>query len=969
MQKDGISKKKINAVTVDDIINSPVQNIFGYGSYAETEGEQKFENYAESNRAYAESQKAAAEEGRQMYDENLKKYQSLDSLMKDVEAEHVRFSLKSTESDQEYLDAVKQLGDTDELRNILQTAIKNNTLGKAPNGKQSNLEPAQWLMVRTKQFKDWFGDWEKSYKKQKLINSKPIIFNGNEYKGKYELNSISASNYILNNLRNRKYLNKDTNEEISISRKGAEKVTHHDAESIIHLKSIAYIPKMLENAIFITEKENIKGNNKFDSYRYYVVGLNIGDENYTAKLTIGLKNGKIYYDHSLTKIEKSSLIKSIDSLTSEFANNSTAPIINDKRLLEILQGDSSKVVDENGEPLVVHHGTEAQFNEFDRTKTRANMDIQGNFFSPWEDDAKSYGRNVRKFYIKLNNPATFGQGLKALKIFQGLDKAGEKAANYLIKKGYDGVNNDDEEYIVFDSENIKSAEPVTRDDANNIIPLSERFNPKKKDIRYSLRGNGYLQDKSMSVNARAAYDSGEMPKSKWSKQALLEGLYSVNPNLDISGYKTEVLKEVLLTGAAYHHTSPFYNATNFYKINPKFEKYTQEELTEELDFWKDIIERRPKKDKLQRNRSADDKADEILSKLEFIMKQGTSKYKTFGGLIKAVGNNPNLLDSEFAKAIQKMEETNSRRTVYKEKFEIEKHNKNSKLFKAALELSNTNGSMFSLKSTVAERLMSDLGKALPDSVTYDDEGNVIPLSQRFDQSKKDIRYSLKTIGGEEGWNLTHAVNQKNLVFKQGKFIDFAFTNKKFYVIQNPYYNENIAYSNKEIKIFKSIPIDGNEDLIDFLTELIKNENIQNDETIRRTFKDYTSESRFSLRSNIDASKERRSDERTWYADNRWENNNSGRNNNESYGNSRQASEGTPNRGINTDKQRLSLKKSLQEQYHDQLADAARRIAERQAKVLSDSKKGIKARAANNLDRAEYNWADRRFYLRKWQENI
>lgn len=75
-----------------------------------------------------------------------------------------RYSLKkATENlqNQEYLATVKQLGETDELRNILQTAIKNNTLGKAPNGEQSNLEPTQWLMVRTKQFKDWFGDWEK----------------------------------------------------------------------------------------------------------------------------------------------------------------------------------------------------------------------------------------------------------------------------------------------------------------------------------------------------------------------------------------------------------------------------------------------------------------------------------------------------------------------------------------------------------------------------------------------------------------------------------------------------------------------------------------------------------------------------------------------------------------------------------------------------------------------------------------
>lgn len=38
------------------------------------------------------------------------------------------------------------------------------TYMKAPNGKQSNLSPRQWVQVRTKAFKDWFGDWELSAK-------------------------------------------------------------------------------------------------------------------------------------------------------------------------------------------------------------------------------------------------------------------------------------------------------------------------------------------------------------------------------------------------------------------------------------------------------------------------------------------------------------------------------------------------------------------------------------------------------------------------------------------------------------------------------------------------------------------------------------------------------------------------------------------------------------------------------------
>lgn len=41
-----------------------------------------------------------------------------------------------------------------------------------------------------------------------------------------------------------------------------------------------------------------------------------------------------------------------------------------------------------------------------------------------------------------------------------------------------------EEILVFEPSQIKSAAPVTYDDAGDPIPLSERFNPSKEDIRY-----------------------------------------------------------------------------------------------------------------------------------------------------------------------------------------------------------------------------------------------------------------------------------------------------------------------------------------------------------------------------------------------------------------------------------------------------------------------------------------------------
>ncbi len=151
----------------------------------------------------------------------------------------------------------------------------------------------------------------------------------------------------------------------------------------------------------------------------------------------------------------------------------------------------SKIRDEDGNLVKVYHGTDADFTVFDRAMGRANMDIQGMFFSPWDIDAGGYGSNVRAFYLNITNPASESEGYKALNSHKGENYAGIKARENLERMGYDGVNNSGEEYIAFSSEQIKSADPVTYDDDGNVIPLSERFNPENKDIRYQERSQGY----------------------------------------------------------------------------------------------------------------------------------------------------------------------------------------------------------------------------------------------------------------------------------------------------------------------------------------------------------------------------------------------------------------------------------------------------------------------------------------------
>lgn len=205
-------------------------------------------------------------------------------------------------------------------KSIIETAKADGTWLKAPNGKPTNLTPKQWVDVRTKRFKVWFGDWEKAARIEKLRKSENVVVPEDVNVGKYELNRESAEAYLLNELRG-EYTIADTNEQVAITRKGAKKVTSHSAENIAHLKSIAAIPQMLGSAIFIDEVGADKDNAQYDAYRYYVCGLRIGNEDYTVRITIGVKRGKYYYDHSLTSIEKGNLIE----IAQGFTPNGGAP--------------------------------------------------------------------------------------------------------------------------------------------------------------------------------------------------------------------------------------------------------------------------------------------------------------------------------------------------------------------------------------------------------------------------------------------------------------------------------------------------------------------------------------------------------------------------------------------------------------------------------------------------------------------
>lgn len=177
---------------------------------------------------------------------------------------------------------------------------------------------------------------------EKLRAARPVEIGENDYKGLYELNAKSAFGYVMKHLRGKKYTISDTGEEVEIGQVGARNITTHDRYNKDYLRTFAAIPQMIENAVYLGEEPNEKGSGKYDKYRYYACGLKIGGRDYTARLTIGERNGKWYYDQALTEMEKGDLIEQVSTQISMLSARGSPNGFIDNRLISLLQENNSE---------------------------------------------------------------------------------------------------------------------------------------------------------------------------------------------------------------------------------------------------------------------------------------------------------------------------------------------------------------------------------------------------------------------------------------------------------------------------------------------------------------------------------------------------------------------------------------------------------------------------------------------------
>lgn len=199
----------------------------------------------------------------------------------------------------------------------------------------------------------------------------------------------------------------------------------------------------------------------------------------------------------------------------------------------------SKARDMDGELTIVYHGTEAEkeFYVFDKARqgqTDSGMFGKGFYFTADYDYAEMFSEEnpnnkPRVFFLNITNPFEISAisapaseianklidlGVSVDFDYRGLEahefanKFGNKRfSDTLQELGYDGVIvNDGFEYVVFDQNQMKSADAITYDDNSNVIPLEQRFDYGSNDVRYSIDINDEVPNIKINMSEDQRYE-------------------------------------------------------------------------------------------------------------------------------------------------------------------------------------------------------------------------------------------------------------------------------------------------------------------------------------------------------------------------------------------------------------------------------------------------------------------------------
>ena len=337
---------------------------------------------------------------------------------------------------------------------------------KAPNGKPTKLNELQWVQVRTELFKKWFGDWENAAKYEAVINFRPITVTSDAM-SRDEAESAYGKLKPVTNDRDKRI--------ISFVNHAFGKIARHKEKDLI-FRLVPELRDIVKSSIpiYSESERNPQKHNNIEQYHNYYAVVTIDGAQYSARFTTQeLKDSRnelhnvFVSDIKITKAGSKDDISAISNAASNFPLASFDYKL--QQWLEKVKADfdsASKAVDENGEPLVVYHGTKSSGFEFFNTW---GSELGAHFGT--KEQAKSFargelaGEGVYSLYLSVKNPLrledrgqfdpmSIAAQLEDMGILSHqeadelyawyqvddlLEKGVEKIQEAIVSRGYDGV--------------------------------------------------------------------------------------------------------------------------------------------------------------------------------------------------------------------------------------------------------------------------------------------------------------------------------------------------------------------------------------------------------------------------------------------------------------------------------------------------------------------------------------------------
>lgn len=279
-------------------------------------------------------------------------------------------------------------------------------------------------------FRAWFGDWRSK-------DSSPV-------------NVVTKQGDTRTD-----HVNKDTGWTIRNSRMVHNETISH--QSLIHQEAVPYLPyidEIIENAVLLDTGGigKLKSENSLLMHYLYAVA-DIGNGQEVLKLRVEEmydpgKKGTNKRAYILQNIEKAFAVSGMVQGNAPSHGTSTTNAVNTVAdlfaLVKHMDGDftpsdASTVVNEDGTPKVMYHGTDGEFTIFDPIINGGKNGVAegyGLYFTDASEVAEAYGDRLMQTYINIKKPATsFEKTIKQTALAKLIKASCEAQAKQFVSDG------------------------------------------------------------------------------------------------------------------------------------------------------------------------------------------------------------------------------------------------------------------------------------------------------------------------------------------------------------------------------------------------------------------------------------------------------------------------------------------------------------------------------------------------------